>query len=62
MRAANCEPRPRQLPLLGLGLNEMPSRMAFLIASGERPVAFAASSSDFEERASSIMNVLNVVS
>jgi hypothetical protein len=38
-----------------LDLKEMPSRIAiFLTDSGFRPVAFAASSNDFEARASSI--------
>jgi hypothetical protein len=50
---ANREPKPYRF--LSFGLNEMPSRIAiFLTDSGFRPVAFAASSNDFEARASSI--------
>jgi hypothetical protein len=42
-------------PSCHLGLNQMPRRIAiFLTDSGFRPVAFAASSNDFEARASSI--------
>jgi hypothetical protein len=50
---ANREPKPYRF--LSFGLNEMPSRIAiFLTDSGFRPVAFTASSNDFEARASSI--------
>src|SRR5215467_1575857 len=56
MRAASREPKPaRDYFFLAFGLNEIPSRLAiFLIVSGGRPIAFAASSNDFEARANSI--------
>jgi len=50
---ASREPKPYRF--LSFGFNETPSRIAiFLTDSGFRPVAFTASSNDFEARASSI--------
>ena len=56
MHAAGREPKPaRDYFFSASDLNEMPSCIAiFLMVSGFRPVAFTASSSDFEARASSI--------